>query len=129
MFYLVRFIIHRCILWHMANVFATGSPIGKSFALFLVQHKAELGIKMVKSVTIFRDRHRDTLPRVQLLFTIEDWVDPNQPEPSNPGKGEEEKGSVRRSVQVSGSGKISFGGMCLVRWLRRVGCECGTGKQ
>lgn len=51
-----------------------GSPIGSTVAFFLVQHKAELGLKHVTSITIFRDYEATPgiQPEVQLLFRIDD---------------------------------------------------------
>jgi hypothetical protein len=49
-----------------------GTPIGASIAFFLTQHKPELGIKHVPSITIFRDAQIDSALEYQLLFRIED---------------------------------------------------------
>ena len=42
----------------------------------MLQHKAELGVKHVTEVTIFRDNLPSEFPEVQLLFKIADVVDP-----------------------------------------------------
>ncbi|KAH6858617.1 hypothetical protein B0T12DRAFT_163164 [Alternaria alternata] len=51
-----------------------GSPIGSTVAFFLIQHKEELGLKHVSSITIFRDlkTEPDHNAEVQLLFHIDD---------------------------------------------------------
>ncbi|KAH6875069.1 hypothetical protein BKA58DRAFT_281314, partial [Alternaria rosae] len=54
-----------------------GTPVGANKAFMLVQHKAELGLKHIPSITIFRDatnpaRPEDNRPEYQLLFRIED---------------------------------------------------------
>ncbi|RYO32543.1 hypothetical protein AA0111_g4651 [Alternaria arborescens] len=51
-----------------------GSPIGSTVAFFLIQHKEELGLKHVSSITIFRDlkTEPDHNAEVQLLFRIDD---------------------------------------------------------
>lgn len=49
-----------------------GSPLGSTLAFMLVMHKAELGIKRVRAVTIFRDnRNSQSNVKVNLLFEIE----------------------------------------------------------
>lgn len=70
-----------------------GSPLGASMAYFLLQHKAELGIKTVTSATIFRDDDTDPNypPDIQLLFRIED-VDPG----ANADEAMKERSWVRR---------------------------------
>ena len=42
----------------------------------LAQHKAELGIKHVTEIVIFRDNWEGSTPYVQLLFRIKDVPDP-----------------------------------------------------
>lgn len=50
-----------------------GSPIGATLAFLLIQHKAELGIKMVSEIVIFRENNpANTLPDVNILFRIMD---------------------------------------------------------
>ncbi|KAI4658649.1 uncharacterized protein J4E79_006407 [Alternaria viburni] len=53
-----------------------GTPVGANKAFMLVQHKAELGLKHIPSITIFRDtkdpNRPDDAPAYQLLFRIED---------------------------------------------------------
>jgi hypothetical protein len=55
-----------------------GSPLGISLAHFLLQHKAELGIKYVTLATIFRDNLVDDSPQVYLAFKIEDVPEPDE---------------------------------------------------
>ncbi|KAI4913443.1 uncharacterized protein J4E92_009792 [Alternaria infectoria] len=53
-----------------------GTPVGANKAFMLLQHKAELGLKHIPSITIFRDTkdpsRPDDAPAYQLLFRIED---------------------------------------------------------
>jgi len=53
-----------------------GTPVRANTAFMLVQHKAELGLKHIPSITIFRDKKNpkrpDDAPEYQLLFRIED---------------------------------------------------------
>ncbi|KAF2125733.1 hypothetical protein P153DRAFT_298865, partial [Dothidotthia symphoricarpi CBS 119687] len=50
-----------------------GSPMGATIAFLLAQYKAELGIKHITEVTIFRDNTPpDWMPDVNMLFKIED---------------------------------------------------------
>ncbi|KAF2829149.1 hypothetical protein CC86DRAFT_271076, partial [Ophiobolus disseminans] len=50
-----------------------GTPIGATIAYILIQHKAQLGIKLIKSIAIFRDdATKDQDAEVQLLFTVGD---------------------------------------------------------
>jgi hypothetical protein len=56
-----------------ARLTYSGSPLGSTLAFLLAQHKAELGHKHVTEVTIFRENHsQDTVPQIQLLFTVKD---------------------------------------------------------
>ncbi|KAL6703814.1 hypothetical protein ACN47E_009033 [Coniothyrium glycines] len=54
-----------------------GSPIGATLAYLLLQHKAELGIKHVTEVIVFREAGPadEITPIVQMLFRIEDVPD------------------------------------------------------
>jgi hypothetical protein len=49
-----------------------GTPVGASKAFFLIQHKVELRIKNIPSITIFRDAQIDSALEYELLFRIED---------------------------------------------------------
>lgn len=52
-----------------------GSPIGTTIAFLRIQHKAQLGDKLIKFTTIFRDGRTDEEDEeihVQLLYRIED---------------------------------------------------------
>ncbi|KAL1797202.1 hypothetical protein ACET3X_003808 [Alternaria dauci] len=79
-----------------------GSPIGSTVAFFLIQHKEELGLKRVTSVTIFRDHNTIShlTAEVQLLFRIDDVPkDDILPEDTEMlGEGTTEK-RTRRSVR------------------------------
>ena len=54
-----------------------GSPLGRTLAFLLFQHKAELGTKHVTEIVIFRDNFpKGTMPSVQMLFKIKDVPEP-----------------------------------------------------
>jgi len=50
-----------------------------TIAYMLVQHKAQLGVKTIESVILFRDDDEHKNPRMQLLFKIIDQEDPTDP--------------------------------------------------
>ncbi|KAH6875074.1 hypothetical protein BKA58DRAFT_334135 [Alternaria rosae] len=69
-------------MWDEEGPALLGSPLGGSLAYLLAQHKAELGIKHVTEVVIFRDDFaQDWSPYVQLLFRIKDVPNP-APDPA-----------------------------------------------
>jgi hypothetical protein len=88
-------------LFVAASLPYTGSPIGASVAYLLLQHKAELGVKHVPSITIFRDAG-EGMVQPQLLFTIEDVADPDS-DVEMPDAAD--SSNVRRSVEVRQYGK------------------------
>ncbi|CAO2649457.1 Nn.00g068420.m01.CDS01 [Neocucurbitaria sp. VM-36] len=53
-----------------------GSPVGATIAYFLMQHKAQLGSKVVTRVTILRDEGKAPNPDPHLFFHIEDSPPP-----------------------------------------------------
>jgi hypothetical protein len=57
--------------------------MGSTLAHILLQHKADLGVKHVTEVTIFRDEFKELYdyPQVQLLYKIEDVPQPDQEMP------------------------------------------------
>jgi hypothetical protein len=55
-----------------------GSPIGIIVAFLLFQHKVELSIKQITSVTNFRDTRDDPQPQVKLLYKVEDYGAPQE---------------------------------------------------
>ncbi|RMZ69880.1 WD domain-containing [Pyrenophora seminiperda CCB06] len=60
-------------MWEDAGEALLGSPIGTTLAFLLAQHKAELGIKHVTDITIFRENYPpETSPAIHILFRIED---------------------------------------------------------
>lgn len=69
----------------------------------LFQHKAELGVKEVHEVTIFRDdveKNRGKYVEVELLFTIIDLAE-GEPEDEK-GPGNKKSGLKRRNTGVKG---------------------------
>ena len=62
----------------------------------LAQHKAELGIKHVTEIVIFRDNYQGLTPYVQLLFKIKDVPSP-APDPA-PGAESDQALRLRSSV-------------------------------
>ncbi|KAI4929772.1 hypothetical protein J4E86_011714 [Alternaria arbusti] len=68
-------------MWEEEGPALLGSPLGGSLAFLLAQHKAELSIKHVTEIVIFRDNWEGSTPYVQLLFRIKDVPDP-APDPA-----------------------------------------------
>lgn len=66
-----------------------GSPIGATLAFMLIQHKAEMGIKMVMEIVIFRENNAaNSVPDVNMLFRIGDVPYPVQGETGETDNGE-----------------------------------------
>ncbi|KAG9186291.1 hypothetical protein G6011_02847 [Alternaria panax] len=104
-----------------------GLPIGSTVAFFLIQHKQELELKHVSSITIFRDLNArpDLDAEAQLLFRIddvpEDDVLPEDTEMLDEGT---TGAHIRRSVKR----KDSMVGLDLGRNISRMH-EISLGKQ
>ena len=76
--------------------------MGATLIYFLLQHKAELGIKHITSVTIFRDTYDDDFQaRVMLLFGIEDVPTPMEGITVH----DAQVSNIRCSVDVTHSGE------------------------
>jgi hypothetical protein len=76
-----------------------GSPNGAAFAYFLMQHKAELGLKTITRVTVFRAETDDDLAFVDpnLVFHVGDVKeDGGEEEPDNETEHDDEVGGQGR---------------------------------
>ncbi|KAI8933928.1 hypothetical protein NX059_009621 [Plenodomus lindquistii] len=76
-----------------------GSPLGATLAYMLIQHKAELGIKAVTEIVIFREDSDDEFPELQLLFKIAEVQHPN---------GEPDVGMARQDSVVDGGLQVRY---------------------
>ncbi|KAH7082347.1 hypothetical protein FB567DRAFT_605713 [Paraphoma chrysanthemicola] len=78
-----------------------GSPIGATLAYFLIQHKAELGLRHVTSVTIFQDNwFFKGAQHIHLMYKVEEYQEP-EPESSVA-----DGAAYARSVHASDNGSL-----------------------
>ncbi|KAH7070647.1 hypothetical protein BKA63DRAFT_493656 [Paraphoma chrysanthemicola] len=78
-----------------------GSPIGATLAYFLIQHKAELGLRHVTSVTIFQDNwFYKGAQHIHLMYKVEEFQEPE------PGLSVANTAVFARSVNARDNGSL-----------------------